>query len=913
MAATYPAGTKAFTTKVDGAPNIIYAAHMNDVQDEIVALENDLRGVLPISRGGIGPVGAAGTILSGGSPATWSASLTLGTNPASAGIIRIPNGQYIRTRNNANTADLDIAVTTATDNLRIGTLSLGQLELSSSAAIFNFGSVSYYNLGLNSFAAYADNGKDLGNAANRWKIGYFGTAISVGTNPAASGAVRLANNVGVVARNAANSGDFSLVRTDTSDNVVVSTLGTAATYLDSGGVIYLRPNAGATVYAFDSPTGFFATIDNARDLGASNVRWHSGYFGTSVSIGTNPAATGALRLANNQSIVSRNAANDADIPLIYLNANNAMVVGYGAAYTTYGAAILPNPSGTVQFGSPSAIWSDGHFNWLYAYGSLIVGTTTAQQGAIRLPNNTVIYARNAANTADLAMLQTGTDNSLVLGSAVSPLYMYSSVQISFLPGAGAISYTMDGLGFYPGSDNNRNLGWSTLRWLAGYFSTSISIGTNPAQSGAIRLANNAGIYNRNAANTADLNLIRIDSSNAVNVGDTTNAGIYIFSGALIAFQSASYMRMYVNGGSENIYFDSVTFRPNSNGIVDLGLSSYRWKSVSAIDFIGSGAQLTGLNATQLTSGTVPDARLSANVPRLDAIQTFTQQFTISATTPGFNFIETDQVANQKNWQMLGLSGNLVISASNDAWTAQQSFTFSRSGNLTVPGNILATKTRPEMQLLDPSGSGKARFQQVAADTFNIAQNLSFDGVGNWNLDDVAKPGLMLAFNPGAGVAVFLAASAGANPRTLVNMLTINNAGTISTAGLIIERNRSIPLGQRNLWTPAFTTAEGGTVGASSVDARFSVVGNMVFWNLYTPAGLVVPSPTAYIQFTMPPGFLATANGSAQDQNMIRCYVTANEAGYTEAANGVIRIYRLNLTNWPTATIFAIGQGYYYID
>ena len=44
---------------------------------------------------------------------------------------------------------------------------------------------------------------------------------------------------------------------------------------------------------------------------------------------------------------------------------------------------------------------------------------------------------------------------------------------------------------------------------------------------------------------------------------------------------------------------------------------------SGNSFSGNGSGLTGLNASQLTSGTVPDARLSANVALLNANQTFT--------------------------------------------------------------------------------------------------------------------------------------------------------------------------------------------------------------------------------------------------------------------------------------------------
>lgn len=47
MAASYPSATKSFTTKTDGPSSTILAAHINDLQDEVVAIENDLRDRLP--------------------------------------------------------------------------------------------------------------------------------------------------------------------------------------------------------------------------------------------------------------------------------------------------------------------------------------------------------------------------------------------------------------------------------------------------------------------------------------------------------------------------------------------------------------------------------------------------------------------------------------------------------------------------------------------------------------------------------------------------------------------------------------------------------------------------------------------------------------------------------------------------
>ena len=54
MPASYPTSAKSFTTKNDGAGNTIQAAHVNDLQLEVTAIETDLIAGLPVGRGGTG-------------------------------------------------------------------------------------------------------------------------------------------------------------------------------------------------------------------------------------------------------------------------------------------------------------------------------------------------------------------------------------------------------------------------------------------------------------------------------------------------------------------------------------------------------------------------------------------------------------------------------------------------------------------------------------------------------------------------------------------------------------------------------------------------------------------------------------------------------------------------------------------
>jgi hypothetical protein len=65
---------------------------------------------------------------------------------------------------------------------------------------------------------------------------------------------------------------------------------------------------------------------------------------------------------------------------------------------------------------------------------------------------------------------------------------------------------------------------------------SVAVGTNPAQSGAIRLANNQAITAREVGNTADFDVIRLQPNNWVNVGNGTPltiGGVIVATGGLI--------------------------------------------------------------------------------------------------------------------------------------------------------------------------------------------------------------------------------------------------------------------------------------------------------------------------------------------------------------------------------------------
>lgn len=121
--------------------------------------------------------------------------------------------------------------------------------------------------------------------------------------------------------------------------------------------------------------------DNTYDLGTSALRWRTGYFGTAVVIGTNPATSGALRLASSDIIYWRNAANTANLQGLYINGNNQGIFGEGTVHFSPGAA-------TQDLGdwSNTNVWRSGYFRT-----SLYVGNATPAASTVEI-NKWVVKA-----------------------------------------------------------------------------------------------------------------------------------------------------------------------------------------------------------------------------------------------------------------------------------------------------------------------------------------------------------------------------------------------------------------------------------------------------------------------------------------------------------------------------------------
>lgn len=239
-------------------------------------------------------------------------------------------------------------------------------------------------------------------AANRWQINASGHLLTVADNTldiGASGATRPRTvyagtsivssgyaHIGT-ANELTSAGDFvagtlnnSRIAFDESNNLFMlynANTTSAANYerwelFASGGTFWINTQRGGTGstralnFAIDSTTGWQMSTsrhwvpgaDASYNLGSASARVLGGYFSSLVAIGTNPAASGSLRVANGGSMVGRNAANSADLGMIEINGTDQVLVcSNGAALKIgtsghslgfYGATPVARPAAYTQ-------------------------------------------------------------------------------------------------------------------------------------------------------------------------------------------------------------------------------------------------------------------------------------------------------------------------------------------------------------------------------------------------------------------------------------------------------------------------------------------------------------------------------------------------------------------------------------
>lgn len=86
--------------------------------------------------------------------------------------------------------------------------------------------------------------------------------------------------------------------------------------------------------------------------------------------------------------------------------------------------------------------------------------------------------------------------------------------------------------------------------------------------------------------------------------------------------------------------------------------------------------------------------------------------------------------------------------------------------------------------------------------------------------------------------------------------SIYNTGNIACNGTIIERNRSVPIGEWISYTPTFKGhGTDGAIGNGSMTAKYMLNGKTIFYQIRMGTGSTTVFPTGiYWGFSLPPGY-----------------------------------------------------------
>jgi hypothetical protein len=133
-----------------------------------------------------------------------------------------------------------------------------------------------------------------------------------------------------------------------------------------------------------------------------------------------------------------------------------------------------------------------------------------------------------------------------------------------------------------------------------------------------------------------------------------------------------------------------------------------------------GLATTPLNASNVTSGTVADARLSSNVPLKNAVNTFTDRQEISYSVPRFDLTDISQPVDQRKFQIVNYNQKLLVQGLNDAGSvASGNVAIDRSGNFSAWTYSEYSRTTPIGHWIDVPFNA-ANFQGYGGETWTVA-------------------------------------------------------------------------------------------------------------------------------------------------------------------------------------------------
>jgi hypothetical protein len=272
-------------------------------------------------------------------------------------------------------------------------------------------------------------------------------------------------------------------------------------------------------------------------------------------------------------------------------------------------------------------------------------------------------------------------------------------------------------------------------------------------------------------------------------------------------------------------------------------------SAASIDDSGvltaSGLGSTPLNASNLTSGTVSDARLSPNVALENVENTFTQNQTISSNTPRFDIIDTSQPVDQRVFELVSYNKELFFQALNDAQTVGESapIRMTRAGDVTVANNLTVGNN------LTVTGEGGNVALKTVVNTFTANQIISCAAAPVIVWTDQSQPAnsrVMYWVNTSQEMILI---AANDDYSTQTPNIHATRTGDVKVWRDLYEKQRSTPLGH---WINVPFNAANfiSATGAWNVDSvlinHYTLIGKTLIWSIIASGTLTASSSTLYI-------------------------------------------------------------------
>ena len=288
-------------------------------------------------------------------------------------------------------------------------------------------------------------------------------------------------------------------------------------------------------------------------------------------------------------------------------------------------------------------------------------------------------------------------------------------------------------------------------------------------------------------------------------------------------------------------FESMRLTPNGSGVANLRVSgqiTVVGGGVSAVEFIGNGSQITSTNASQLSSGTVPSARLagtyniniSGNAATADRAQSaqYVDDLTYAQIITALGYLPAAVVDDPLSQIVVGISATIsgpITSTSTStgalvvAGGAGFGLDVTVGGTLTVNGTTQSSSTT--------TGS------IITAGGVGVAKNVNVGGIlgvtGNTTVSTITSSGLAtlssVSVTNDIAVNGNLTLSAGyIDARTGTLYSDTLNTGAVGTAGVItgnwsLSSTSNLTLGTGyidartgTLYSDTLTTGSSGTAG-----------------------------------------------------------------------------------------------------